>query len=222
MGDCPRCGRAAAPGANFCAGCGMRLAGRDGPAPHARKTLTVLFADVTGFTALSERLDPESLEQVMARYFATMRDVVARHGGTVEKLIGDGFMVVFGVPVVHEDDPVRASRTALEMRAALESLNEELGRRWDVHLRTHTGINTGEVVVGESFDGQQLTLGDTVNVAQRLESAAGPGEILVGAPTAALLRGAARMTPVEPLRLKGKATPVEAWILESVGPERDR
>src|SRR5215218_6638316 len=222
MGDCPRCGRAAAPGANFCAGCGMRLADREAAGPHARKTVTVLFADVTGFTALSERLDPESLEQVMARYFGAMRDVVARHGGTVEKFIGDGFMVVFGVPVVHEDDPMRAARAALEMRAALEPLNEELGRRWDVHLRTHTGINTGEVVVGESFDGQPLTLGDTVNVAQRLESEAGPGEILLGPATARLLRDAARMTPVDPLRLKGKATPVEAFRLECVGPERDR
>jgi class 3 adenylate cyclase len=183
MGDCPRCGQTAAPGANFCAGCGMRLAGREAPGPHARKTVTVLFADVTGFTALSERLDPESLEQVMARYFTAMRDVVARHGGTVEKFIGDGFMVVFGVPVVHEDDAARAARAALEMRAALEPLNEELARRWDVHLRTHTGINTGEVVVGESFDGQPLTLGDTVNVAQRLESEAGPGEILLGPAT---------------------------------------
>jgi class 3 adenylate cyclase/tetratricopeptide (TPR) repeat protein len=222
MGDCPRCGRAAAPEANFCAGCGMRLAGRAASAPHARKTVTILFADVSGFTALGERLDPESLEQVMARYFAAMRAVVERHGGTVEKFIGDGFMVVFGVPVVHEDDALRAARAALEMRAALEPLNEELGRRWDVHLRTHTGINTGEVVVGESFDGQPLTLGDTVNVAQRLESAAGPSEILVGPATARLLRDAARLTPVEPLQLKGKATPIEPWRLHSIGPDRER
>src|SRR5919107_3106904 len=125
MASCPRCGRAAGKGASFCSACGARLDENGGaPIPQVRKTVTVLFADVSGFTALGERLDPESLQQVMSRYFAEMRDVVARHGGTVEKLIGDAIMAVFGVPVVHEDDALRAARAALEMRSGLEALNQ--------------------------------------------------------------------------------------------------
>ena len=178
--------------------------------------VTVMFADVSGFTGLGERLDPESLQQVMSRYFAAMRLVVARHGGVVEKLIGDAIMALFGVPVLHEDDAVRAARCALEMHAALEALNEDLERSWGVRLQVHTGINTGEVVVSAGDDGDPLTYGDTVNVAQRLQSAANPGEILVGAITARLLRGIGGLVPVGPLRLKGKAAAVEAWRLEAV------
>jgi len=217
MRECPRCGRPAAPEARYCPACGTALAEPASPPARARKTVTVMFADVSGFTSLSERLDPESLEQVMTTYFTEMRGIVERHGGVVEKLIGDGFMAVFGVPVVHEDDALRAARAALDMRAALADLNAELGRHWDVHLRVHTGINTGEVVVGQGADDRPLTLGDTVNVAQRLESTAGPGEILIGPGTALLLRDAARLSQVASLRLKGKASPVEAWRLHGVG-----
>src|SRR4051812_45907122 len=153
MRTCPRCGRAAGEEATFCSACGALLAGDGASTPQARKTVTVMFADVSGFTALGERLDPESLQQVMTRYFAVMREVVARHGGLVEKLIGDGIMAVFGVPVLHEDDALRAARAALEMRDALKALNEELSEQWDVRLQTHTGLNTGEVVVSQSADG---------------------------------------------------------------------
>jgi len=176
-----------------------------------------MFADVSGFTALGERLDPESLQQVMARYFAEMRQVVARHGGTVEKLIGDAVMAVFGVPVLHEDDARRAAHAALEMRNVLEDLNEALAVQWDVRLQTHTGLNTGEVVVSDSEDGGSLTYGDTVNVARRLEAAAAPGEILVGAVTARLLEGVGRLTALRPLRVKGKTDPVAAWRLLGIG-----
>ena len=217
MRTCPRCGRAAPDDAAFCSACGARLTGAGSAAPQARKTVTVMFADVSGFTALGERLDPESLQQVMARYFAEMRQVVARHGGMVEKLIGDAVMAIFGVPVLHEDDAQRAARAALEMRDVLEELNEALARQWDVRLQTHTGLNTGEVVVSDSADGGSLTYGDTVNVAQRLEAAAAPGEILVGAVTARLLQGVGHLTAVRPLRVKGKADPVAAWRLLSMG-----
>jgi class 3 adenylate cyclase len=125
MSSCARCGRAAGKDASFCAACGAPLtesAPGSQPVP-SRKTVTVLFADVSGFTALGERLDPESLEQVMSQYFAEMRRVVERHGGTVEKLIGDGIMAVFGAPLAHEDDPERAVRCALGMLAAIEELN---------------------------------------------------------------------------------------------------
>jgi class 3 adenylate cyclase len=205
-------------GARFCSACGAQVTAGPPRATQARKTVTVLFADVSGFTSLSERLDPESLQQLMARYFAEMRRVIARHGGTVEKLIGDAIMAVFGVPVVHEDDALRAARAALEMHAALEALNDDLAERWDVRLRTHTGLNSGVVIVGAGTDGEQFTYGDTVNVAQRLESAAAPGEILVGALTARLLNGAGELVRIAPLRLKGKADPVEAWRLKAVEP----
>jgi predicted ATPase/class 3 adenylate cyclase len=217
MPTCPRCGRAAPDEAAFCSACGARLTGNGPAAAQARKTVTVIFADVSGFTALGERLDPESLQQVIARYFAEMRQVVARHGGSVEKLIGDAVMAVFGVPVLHEDDALRAARAALEMRDALEVLNEALAQQWDVRLQTHTGLNTGEVVVSDSADGGSLTYGDTVNVAQRLEAAAAPGEILVGSVTARLLQGVGRLTAVRPLRVKGKTDPVAAWRLLGIG-----
>src|SRR3954471_9411239 len=164
MGACPSCGRATQAGTRFCPACGARLGDRAAPAPRARKLVTVLFSDVSGFTTLAERLDAESLQEVMGRYFSAMRRVLHRHGGTVEKFIGDAVMALFGVPVVHEDDALRAARAALEMRDALDALNHELLDRWDVHLLVHTGLNTGEVVLGTTPDGHPLTYGDTVNV----------------------------------------------------------
>src|ERR671933_2818653 len=118
MASCPACGGLAAEGARFCSACGTPLSNGGPRASQARKTVTVLFADVSGFTSLGERLDPETLQEVMSRYFDEMRQVIARHGGRVEKLIGDAIMAVFGVPVLHEDDAVRAARAALEMHAA--------------------------------------------------------------------------------------------------------
>ena len=220
MAACPRCGLAAVEGARFCFACGSSLAGSAVADLHARKTVTVVFADVSGFTALGDRLDPEALQLVMTRYFAEMRGVIERHGGTVEKFIGDAVMAVFGVPVLHEDDVVRAARAALEMRTALDDLNGDLARSWAVRLVTHTGVNTGEIAVTTTPDGEPFTLGDPVNVAQRLESAAGPGEILIGPITERLLRGNARLEPVEPLRLKGKTDPVAAWRLVGLRPSR--
>src|SRR6266704_6816199 len=114
----------------------------------ARKTVTILFCDVTGSTALGEQLDPESLREVIQRYFAEMRTVIERHGGTVEKFIGDAVMAVFGVPQVHEDDALRAVRAAEELRGALEHLNEELQREYGTKLAVRIGLNTGEVVTG--------------------------------------------------------------------------
>ena len=142
-----------------------------------RKTVTVIFSDVTGSTSLGERLDPETTRRVMGRYFDEMRAVIERHGGTVEKFIGDAVMAVFGIPTLHEDDALRAVRAAAEMREGLAVLNEELMRAYEVAIEMRTGLNTGEVVAGE---GQTLATGDTVNVAARLEQAAAPGEILLG------------------------------------------
>jgi class 3 adenylate cyclase len=205
---CAKCGQENPEGFRFCVACGTPVQA-PAPAREQRKTLTIVFCDVAGSTALGERLDPEALRRVMRRYFDEMAAVVERHGGTVEKFIGDAVMAVFGVPHVREDDALRAVRAAAEIRDRLPAVAEELG----VALSFRTGVNTGEVVVGA---GQTLATGDAVNVAARLEQAAPPGEILIGADTRRLVRDAVEVEAVEPLDLKGKAEPVPAFRLISV------
>jgi class 3 adenylate cyclase/tetratricopeptide (TPR) repeat protein len=180
-----------------------------------RKTVTVVFCDVTGSTALGERLDPETLRRVMARYFEAMKTAIEHHGGTVEKFIGDAVMAVFGIPRVHEDDALRAVRAAIEMREGLKDLNKELERDRGVTLVARIGVNTGEVVTGDPT-GQALVTGDAVNTAARLEQAAAPGEVLIGAETYRLTRDAVRAEPADPVAAKGKAEPVAAYRLEDV------
>ena len=165
-----------------------------------RKVVTVLFCDVVGSTSLGERTDPEVLRTLLARYFEHMKEAVERHGGTVEKFIGDAVMAVFGIPVVHEDDALRACRAAIEMRETFPELGVE-GR---------IGLTTGEVVAGTE---ERLATGDVVNVAARLQQTARPGEILVGEPTLELARGAVDVEAQEPLELKGKKHPVAAYRL---------
>ena len=196
----------------FCNGCGTVL----GPAPAPRvrrKTVTVLFCDVTGSTALGERLDPESFRQVMRRYFDTARRVIEHHGGTVEKFIGDAVMAVFGVPVLHEDDALRAVRAAAGLREQIAVLNRELEADFGTTVSVRTGVNTGQVVVGTE---ERLATGDAVNLAARLEQAAGPGEIVMGPQTWRLVRDAVTAEPLEPLQLKGKSQPVIAYRLLQV------
>ena len=176
--------------------------------------MTVVFCDVTGSTAMGERLDPESLRRVMSRYFAEMRAALERHGGTVEKFIGDAVMAVFGVPAIHEDDALRAVRAAAEMREALEVLNKELERDHGVSLAARIGVNTGEVVAGDQ--GDTLVTGDAVNVAARLEQAADPGTVLIGEETLRLVRDAVVAEPVPPLEVKGKSEPLAAFRLVQV------
>ena len=174
-------------------------------AQEIRKTVTIVFSDLKGSTDLGERLDSESLREVMTRYFEAMRAELERHGGTVEKYIGDAVMAVFGLPTLHEDDALRAVRAAAEMQRALAALNDELERTWGVRLANRTGVNTGEVVAGDPTAGQRLVTGDAVNIAARLEQAAPPDEVLIGEPTYRLVRDAVEVEPVEPLELKGKA-----------------
>jgi class 3 adenylate cyclase/tetratricopeptide (TPR) repeat protein len=204
---CASCGGKNQAGARFCNGCGAALA--TPPEREVRKTVTVVFSDVTGSTALGESTDPEALRALLARYFDRMKAIVESHGGTVEKFIGDAVMAVFGIPQAHEDDALRACRAAVEMRDALP----ELG------IRGRIGVNTGEVVTGTS---ERLATGDAVNVAARFEQAAEPGEILIGEATYALVRGAVLVEAVNPLTLKGKSEPVPAYRLVSVlfAPER--
>lgn len=133
-----------------------------------RKTVTVVFSDLKGSTALGERLDPEAVREVLGRYFEAMRGELERHGGTVEKYIGDAIMAVFGLPRLHEDDALRAVRAAAGMQRALAVLNEELQARWGVQLANRTGVNTGEVVAGDPTASEHLVTGDAVNTAARL------------------------------------------------------
>jgi class 3 adenylate cyclase/tetratricopeptide (TPR) repeat protein len=182
----------------------------------SRRTVTVLFADVADSTPLGERLDPESLRQVMSRWFARMSEVLERHGGTVEKFIGDAVMAVFGIPELHEDDALRAVRAGTELRAALAQLNDELERELGVRIGIRVGINTGEVVAGDGTGGQMLVTGDPVNVAKRLEEAARTGEILVGDGTRRLVENAALLEPRDELTVKGKSGPVVAWNVLAV------
>jgi class 3 adenylate cyclase/tetratricopeptide (TPR) repeat protein len=206
---CASCGHENSESANFCEACGLSLTAAPVGAMEQRKTVTVLFCDLAGFTALGETIDPERLRALLARYFERMQGVVERHGGSVEKFIGDAVMAVFGVPVLHEDDALRAVRAAAEMRDALPELR----------LQGRIGVMTGEVVTGTE---ERLATGDAVNVAARLEQAAQPGEVLVGQPTLELVREAVDVEPVEPLELKGKAEPVPAYRLLRVreAPER--
>jgi class 3 adenylate cyclase/tetratricopeptide (TPR) repeat protein len=212
MTVCANCGQENPAGFRFCGSCGAELAAAE-PARELRKTVTVLFSDVTGSTAMGERLDPESTRRVMGRYFDSMRAAIERHGGTVEKFIGDAVMAVFGVPVVHEDDALRAVRAAVDMRSSLEELNAELERDWGVRLAIRTGVNTGQVVTGE---GDSLATGDAVNVAARLEQAAAPDEILVGESTYRLVRAAVEAEPADEVDAKGKSEPVAAYRLSAV------
>lgn len=176
-----------------------------------RKVVTALFCDVTGSTKLGEELDPETLHGVMQRYWRELRAVIERHGGTVDKFIGDAVMAVFGIPQVHEDDALRAVRAAAEIRGRIPTVASEIG----VRLTFRTAVNTGLVVVGES---ENLAIGDAINVAARLEQAAAPGEILLGEETVHLVRDAVRVQPLEPLMLKGKSVPVQAFRLLEVDP----
>jgi class 3 adenylate cyclase/predicted ATPase len=180
---------------------------------ETRKTVTIVFTDVVGSTSLGERLDPEALRHVMSRLFAELRPVLERHGGSVAKFIGDAVLAVFGIPAVHEDDPLRAVRASAEMREALGRLNDELARERGLTVAMRTGVNTGEVVVSEPLTDEGFAIGDAVNVAARLQQVANPGEILLGARTYEAVRNSVRAEPCEPLSLKGKTEAVSAWRL---------
>jgi class 3 adenylate cyclase len=184
--------------------------------PERRKVATLLFCDVVGSTALAERVDSEAVREIMVRYFERARTAIERHGGIVEKFIGDAVMAVFGVPVAHEDDAVRAVRAAAELQAGMAALNDELEARHGRRIELHIGVNTGEVVVGEATARQSVVIGDAVNVAARLEQHAGAGETLIGEATYRLIREAVDVEPVEPIPAKGKSEPVRAVRLLAV------
>src|SRR6266849_10553295 len=189
-------------------------------APEERRIVTIMFADITGSTPLADKLDPEDLRAILAGYFNLMNEKIRRHGGTVEKYIGDAVMAVFGAPIAHEDDPDRAIRAALDMQAALAQFNEQRQAQdpQATRLQMRIGINTGEVAAPAPSNSHFirrdfLITGDAVNVASRLQAAAMPDTILVGERTYLATRGVFDFQPLAPLRLRGKAEPISAWVV---------
>ena len=178
--------------------------------PEERRNATVLFADLSGYTAVAERMDPEAVKTLVERALRRLGQEVSRHGGRVDKYIGDNVMAVFGAPVSHEDDPERAVRAALAMQAAMPEINESIAGPVGVDFELRVGINSGEVLAGQVGD-EYTVIGDPVNVASRLQAAARPGSVTIGEGTFRPTRQAIEYEELEPLELKGKSKPVPAW-----------
>ena len=215
MAVCANCGAALTATARFCPSCGTAAAsatppGRPTAADHreSRRTVSILFADVVGSTELAEALDPETVRRHMRAWFSTAQQTIERHGGTVEKFIGDAVMAVFGVPIIHEDDALRAARVAVELRDADHG-----------PLTMRIGVTTGEVVAGDPGTGQTFVTGDPVNTAARLQAAAAPGTVVIDQATQRRISAAATSEPLPPMVVKGKREPVAAYRLEAVDPE---
>ncbi|HEX9495549.1 MAG TPA: adenylate/guanylate cyclase domain-containing protein [Candidatus Limnocylindria bacterium] len=228
---CTKCGATIRPKDRFCPSCGTPVAAAQAPRPHAppstsaslqaagsaddlqeqRKVVTVLFADLSGSTPLAEKLDPEELRVILGSYFGALARQIQRYEGTIDKYIGDAVMAVFGAPISHEDDAERAVHAALAMQASIVLLNDDLDRKYGVRLSLRIGVNTGEVVAGMLAGDVQrayTVVGDAVNTAQRLESAAPLGQVLVSETTRRLALHRFEFERREPVMLKGKSEPV--------------
>jgi class 3 adenylate cyclase/tetratricopeptide (TPR) repeat protein len=228
----PSCGTENPPRSKFCGECGSALAAGTGPDSQAgggrspspaaavggteRRLVSVLFLDLVSFTTLSEQRDAEDMRALMDQYFATARTVIERHGGVVEKFIGDAVMAVWGTPITNEDDAERAVRAALELVDAVAALGSSVG----VPLAARAGVLTGEAATAPDAQHQGMVTGDMVNTAARLQSAADPGAVLVGEATFRAASGAVAFQPVGELELKGKDEPVRAWSAQRVIAER--
>lgn len=221
---CDGCGFDAPADFSFCPKCGRKLVQSPAPAPIAeadRRTATILFADLTGFTALSERLDPEDVRALQTDLFEEMRAVLLHEDAFIEKYVGDAVMAVFGAPAAHEDDPQRALRCALQLHQRVVALTQRWLQRLRQPLQLHIGINTGRVVaghIGAAHGAAYAVSGDAVNVASRLQSAAGPGETWVSQETRAQAHGAFEFEPAGSVLLKGKALPLSAFRLVGSAP----
>ncbi len=232
---CRACGAENPAEAKFCIECGSPLGGEEArpaqrpgkePLPEERRTATVIFADLSGYTAVSERLDPERMKSLIDRALRRLGEEVERHGGTIDKYIGDNVMGVFGAPVAHEDDPERAVRAGLAMQMAMEEINDRIAADIGANFALRVGINSGEVLAGQVGDGYTV-IGDPVNVAARLQAAANPSTVIVGETTHRLTRAAIEYVELEPLTLKGKSEPVPAWeavraVVRGRAPRRPR
>ena len=216
---CPSCGEPVIAGAHFCLECGAALlspspaearALQSGPSPpqSERRLVSVLFADLVGFTTLSEHRDPEEVRELLSRYFDRCRALIERYGGTVEKFIGDAVMAVWGTPVAREDDAERAVRAALSLTGAVATLGGEIGMP---ELRLRAGVLTGSAAVEVGAEGEGMVLGDTVNTASRLQSIAEPGSVLVNDATRRASEAAIAYEDAGTHQVKGRDEPVHAW-----------
>ena len=214
---CPSCGHPYEEDSLFCEQCGRRLEGvaageREVPEHEGeRKYVTVLFSDLSGYTAMSEKLDPEEVKEITTSIFSDISSIIDKYEGFVEKFVGDAVMALFGVPKAHEDDPIRAIRAAREIHEVVDSMSPEVEKRIGQYISMHTGINTGLVVTGEVHmeKGTHGVAGDPINLASRLSSLAEAGEILVGPNTYRRAEGHFSFEALEPITLKGKAEPVQ-------------
>jgi class 3 adenylate cyclase len=205
MPTCHVCRQDNPVGARFCNACGAPLDGEARPLREERKVVTVLFADLVGSTARSERMDPEDVQRLLQPYHARLRSVLERHGGTVAKFVGDAVMAIFGAPVAHEDDPERAVRAALAIREELAASGE---------LQVHIGITTGEALItldAKVEKGEHTASGDSVNTAVRLESAAPAGSIFVDEATRRATERSIEFGNAPPVVAKGKSDPIRVW-----------
>ncbi|MFN8186801.1 MAG: adenylate/guanylate cyclase domain-containing protein [Gaiellales bacterium] len=214
---CPQCGAANTPGVKFCGECGVRLAeGAPAPAPASpvaqpeaeRRLVSVLFADLVGFTSLSEKRDPEETRELLSAYFDAARTVIGRYGGTVEKFIGDAVMAVWGAPVAHEDDAERAVRAALDLVETVAGVGAENG---PPDLRLRAGVASGEAAVTLGAEGQGMVAGDLVNTAARIQSVSAPATVLVDDTTHRMTEAAVAYEDAGEHELKGKAEPARLW-----------
>src|SRR5215208_3212321 len=218
--QCPSCGAENPAGAKFCIECGTVLteAAPSKPAaaahaeapPEERRQATILFADLSGYTAAAERMDPEAVKALVDRTLRRLGEEIERFGGSIDKFIGDNVMGVFGAPVAHEDDPERAVRAGLAMQDAMEGANRESREKYGVEFSLRVGINSGEVMAGAVGD-RYTVMGDPVNVAARLQAAGRPESVTVGETTYRATGEAIAYERLEPLTLKGKEEPVPAW-----------
>jgi class 3 adenylate cyclase len=226
---CPECGADVAPGARFCSNCGIPLAGgariESGSLPEvrteARKVVTVLFADLAGSTALTQRLDPEEARQVVGRFYDVVQHVVERwFAGSVANYLGDGVLAVFGLPAAHEDDPERAVRAGLAIRDAMPVLNAHLSSTFGVQLAVRVGIDTGEVVAstGSTFD-RDFLISDAVTTAARLQQTVSAGTVVVGERTHRLTSGSIEYDDLPPMQVKGKEHAIHVWAAVRALPE---
>jgi class 3 adenylate cyclase/tetratricopeptide (TPR) repeat protein len=217
---CPSCGAENPAGAKFCMECGTAL-GDAAPAqpvapppaeapPEERRQATILFADLSGYTAAAERMDPEAVKALVDRTLRRLGEEIERFGGSIDKFIGDNVMGVFGAPTAHEDDPERAVRAGLAMQGAMEGANRDSQQKYGVEFSLRVGINSGEVMAGAVGD-RYTVMGDPVNVAARLQAAGRPDTVTVGEPTYLATGQAIAYERLEPLSLKGKEEPVPAW-----------
>jgi class 3 adenylate cyclase/tetratricopeptide (TPR) repeat protein len=220
---CPQCSKVNPPDSNFCNGCGHSLVPEEKPIEKPepatptgggeRKHVTVLFSDLSGYTAMSEKLDPEEIKDIMTRVFGRIKEVIAKYDGFIEKFAGDAVMAIFGVPRAHEDDPVRAIRAAREIHDLVKFISPEVEGKTGTPLSMHSGINTGLVVTGEvnPDKGTHGVAGDPLNLASRLCSLAPGEDILVGQDTFRRSEGYFTFEELEPTRVKGKAEPVSIY-----------